>query len=59
MKSVPKASLREKMRQRRNMLVEKNANIQQVLAQSVLILMIKQMLFNTFKNKLLNPHTTK
>ena len=30
------------MRRRRNILVEKNANIQQVLAQSVLNWMIKQ-----------------
>ena len=47
------------MRWRRNILVEKNANIQQVLAQSVLNWVFKQKFFNTFKNKLLNSHTTK
>lgn len=47
------------MHRRRNVLVEKNANIQQVLAQSVLKWMFKQKLFNTFKNKLLNSSATK
>ena len=37
----------------------KNANIQQVLAQSVLKYMFKQKFFNTFKNKLLNLSATK
>ncbi len=46
------------MRRRRNISVEKNANIQQVLAQSVLKWMFKQKLFNTFKNKLLSSQAT-